>query len=131
MAINLSVPKMVSMECDDENDQITLPSPVGDKPTGPRYPYGLCITLTHEQLARLDLDPEDATVGGTVHLFALARITSASINQNLGGDLNTRIELQIESLAVESEDAENRAEDAAEDRAPPRQLSLRGLYKRG
>lgn len=98
---------MVSMEMDDEEiHEAPTPIPIEDKPS---YPYGLRICLTDAELRKLGLDPAEALdgVGGLVHLFALARITSASMDQREGGDPCIRVELQIEDLAVESEDEEN------------------------
>ena len=95
---------MTSMELDDEDKlDAILPMPM-DKPD---FPCGLRITLTDKELARLDLDHKDAFVGGTIHMFAMARITSVSENEVNGGEKCTRIELQIEDLGIESEDAES------------------------
>jgi hypothetical protein len=101
---------MVSMELDDE-DQIDAPQPIAmaDKP---KYPYGLQICLTGAEMKALDLDPSEAFVGGIVHLHALARITSVSISDNAptewsSGGPSCRIEMQIEDMCIESEDAEN------------------------
>jgi hypothetical protein len=95
---------MKSMELDDE-DKLDTAMPIA-MPDKPDYPYGLRITLTDKELAKLDLDHKDAEVGGTVHLFAMARITSVSENNTGNGDKCCRIELQIEDLGIESEDAE-------------------------
>ena len=99
---------MRSMELSDESnlDAVT-PIPMPNKPD---YPYGLRITLTNEELDKLDLDHEDAEVGGLVHLFAMARITSVSQNEDTAGDKCCRIELQIESLGVEDESQEDEPE---------------------
>lgn len=106
----MSVKPMVSMELDDEAqvDQF-LPIPMDNKP---KFPCGLSICLTHDELAKLDLDPADAFVGGTIHLHAMARITSVSSSDSAPsnwskGGKNVRVELQIENLAIESEDEEN------------------------
>lgn len=109
---------MTSMEMDDEEQaDVTEPYPAAERP---KYPYGLQICLTQDELKKLDLDPQDAVVGGMVHLHAIARVTSASCTQMEGGDERCRIELQITDMAVESEDAENEAADAAEDAPAPR-----------
>lgn len=109
---------MVDMEMDDE-DQYDAPvlCNEGDRP---KYPYGLRICLTDKEMAKLGLDAADAFVGGIVHLHALARVTSVSINEteNREGESsdNARIELQIVALNVESEDEENEmADDEAEE----------------
>ena len=96
---------MVSMELDDESKlDAVMPMPMPDKPD---YPWGLRISLTEEELEKLDLDHKDAQVGGVFHLHGLARITSVSVNKNTDGKESCRIEAQIEDLAIESEDEEN------------------------
>lgn len=101
--------KMVDMELDDEQ--------IGDMqaqvklPETPRYPYGLRISLTKAELGKLQLDAGDAFVGGYVHGHFLACITSVSMNENQESD-DCRVELQIERLAVESEDEENEEMEA-------------------
>ena len=89
---------------DDDKMDAVMPIAMPDKPD---FPYGLRITLTDKELDKLDLDHADAEVGGLVHMFAMARITSVSENEMNGGEKCCRVELQIESLGIESEDAEN------------------------
>ncbi len=101
---------MVSMELDDE-DQLDAPQPI-PMPDKPRFPYGLQICLTAAEMKALDLDPAEAFVGGIVHLHALARVTSVSISDSAptewgGGGQQCRVEMQIENMAVLSEDLEN------------------------
>ena len=108
---------MVDMAMDDEEIlDATLPTPIADMP---RYPWGLRICLTQDEFDKLGLDPAEATVGGIVHLHALARITSYSCDETQDGQ-KCRCELQIEDLAIESEDDENEEADAA----PPARKSI-------
>ena len=94
---------MHSMELDDEEKlDFNAPLPV-DKP---EFPYGLRITLTGDELAKLDLDQSGAFVGGIIHGHFLGRITCVRCD----GD-SSRVEVQIENLAIESEDAEDEDED--------------------
>jgi len=72
-----------------------------------KYPYGLRIYLTHEELKKLGVDYSDWEVGATFHLFALAKVTSISQNETEDG-ANCNVSLQLTHLAGESEDAENR-----------------------
>lgn len=103
---------MVDMELDDESKEDAIqPYAMPDKPD---YPYGLRICLTHEELEKLNLDASDAFVGGMIHGHFMGRITSVSANDGENGS-TCRIEIQIEALAVESEDAEN--EDAESEEA--------------
>ncbi len=101
--------ELKSMELDDEDKQDTVtPYPMPDKPD---FPYGLRISLTDKEFEKLGIDEQSAEVGGTVHLHAMARITSVNHTQNDGGDKCCRVELQIESLAIDSfEDEEDEPE---------------------
>lgn len=116
-----------SMELDDE-DQAEMAVPcetVPNKKLLPQYPWGLRITLTEKEMAKLKLDPSAAVIDGMIHLFAMARITSVSCDKRADGSENHRCELQIEQLALESEDEEN---EEAEAEAPKPRAKLRAVY---
>ena len=113
---------MVSMAYDDEESyEAPMPIAMDDKPS---YPYELRIALTDKTMAKLGIDPAEAMqgIGGLVHLHALARITSASMDQREGGEACCRVELQIEDMSIESEDAENA------EVAPPKR-TMASIYK--
>lgn len=108
--------KMVSMAKTPEqvNKEIgpANPMPMTAKAADvPTYPWGLCLNLEEDQLDKLEIDG-DCEVGDTIHLCALATVTSCSSNQTEGGT-KRRIELQITHLATENEDAENEASERA------------------
>lgn len=94
---------MQDMELDDEEkfDAVT-PIPTAK----PEYPWGLRICLTEAEFEKLGLDPADAVIGGMVHGHFMAAVTSISANDGPDGSC-CRVELQIQHLAIESEDAEN------------------------
>jgi hypothetical protein len=94
---------MTDMELDDD-DKLDAAMPA--MAMRPDYPYGLRISLTEKDLAKMGLDHEEAEVGGTVHIFGMAEITSVSKTDDGNGKC-CRIEMQIQKLGVESEDAEN------------------------
>lgn len=77
------------------------------------YPPGCCICLTDAELEKLGIDdmPE---AGDTCHMCVIARVTGVA-----DGKMGKRIELQIESMALENEDEENE-EMTDEDRADSR-----------
>lgn len=95
---------MTDMEMDDE-DQLDTAMPIA-MPERPRYPYGLRLCLTGPEFEKLGLDPSEAVKGGIVHGHFLARITEVMARDSEGGS-DCRVELQIEDLAIESEDEEN------------------------
>jgi hypothetical protein len=95
---------LTSMELDDEQKlDMAMPIPMSRKPD---YPCGLCLSLTEKDFEKLGLDPKEAEIGGLVHLFAMARVTSVSHRQSASGDKCCRVELQIEDMSIESEDDE-------------------------
>ena len=75
----------------------------------PDFPYGLCITLTEDELEKLDIEDDGIEIGDTIDLRAFAKVTSISKRQE-GGRECCRVELQIEQLAVEDEDHEKSGE---------------------
>lgn len=99
---------MKSMELDDE-DKLDAVCPI-PMPNKPDYPYGLRICLTEKEFEKLGLDASVACVGGVIHGHFMGRITSVSAEDRDGGS-SCRVEIQIEDLAIESEDDEN--EEAA------------------
>ena len=90
----------------------------------PLYPWGLKISLSEEELEKLDLD-DDVAVGDTLHMFCLVRVTSVSKNETENGTCQ-RIELQITDIACEDEDDENEAADEGLRRA----VNFSRLYKK-
>lgn len=108
--------QMTSMEYDDE-DSMDAAQPI-PMPSKPAFPYGLRITLSEKELKKLNIDHQEAEVGGIFHGHFMARVTSVSEDKRENGEVCCRIEAQIEDLAIESEDAENEADEAAEDEAP-------------
>src|SRR5690242_10130946 len=109
--------KMVSMarspeEMREKMEQMAS-APMPDAPT---FPYGLCITLCDDELEKLGIDKDDMPeIGDSIHLFAMAKVTSVNQSANESGD-QRRIELQITDLGCENEDDENDEEERAERR---------------
>lgn len=92
---------------------ITVSSPVSISDQD-KYPYGLRITLTHDELEKLDVDKSDWEIGDTFHLQAFAKVVSVSENQREGGEAECCIGLQITHLAG----PENEEEEGEEDDVP-------------
>lgn len=114
---------MQSMAMDDEESfDAPMPIPMADKP---EYPYGLRICLTDIEMTKLGIDPAEAMqgIGGVVFLHALARITSASMNQMESGDACCRVELQIEDMSIDTDDTIDMAAPS-----PPKR-GLASIYK--
>lgn len=105
---------MTSMELDDE-EKLDFTSPIA-MPDKPDFPYGLRISLTEKEFAKLKLDPSDCKVGEIFHGFFMARVTCVSSNDSGDGQC-CRVEAQIEDLGLESEDEENKAGEKRGSRA--------------
>ena len=79
-----------------------------------KYPYGLRIYLTNDELEKLGVDSSDWEVGATFHLHALAKVVSVSSNETVDGK-NFNASLQITHLCGESEESENTDDEASEE----------------
>lgn len=68
-------------------------------PSKPEYPWGLCLRLNEETIAKLGLDklPE---VGKQVSIQAVGEVVSVSMNQYADQKQNRCLELQVTELGV-------------------------------
>lgn len=98
------IPSMVDMAFSQEEKEDF------SKPTLPRYPYGLCLSLCQDELDKLGIEIGDVGVGDMLHLHCLAKVTSVSSNENENGS-SSRVELQVTHIAAEDEDEENKEVD--------------------
>jgi len=101
---------LIDMAKTEEPDEMASPLAMSDN----KYPYGLRINLTNEELEKLDVDHTDWKVGETFHLHAFAKVTSISQDEREGGEKCCNVGLQITHLAGESEDEEDREIDEKE-----------------
>lgn len=88
----------------------------------PEYPWGLRLSLDDGTIKKLDIDFASLAVGGIVHGHFMAKVTSTSEDQRDGGEMCRRVELQIQQMAVESEDRENKEVEASASRRRSRVL---------
>ena len=67
----------------------------------PRYPWGLEIRLESDELEKLGLSPENLpTIGQTIPLSAIARVTAIRLERMQGEDSGACLTLQIEQLEL-------------------------------
>ena len=97
--------KMTDMAKTPDEVKEDMDGPMAAPVSVNRYPYGLCLSLDQDDLAKLDM-PLDAEVGDMIHVMAFARVTSVSKQELADGKCNCRVELQITHLALEDEDQE-------------------------
>ena len=88
------------MELDDEASlDAAMPIAMAEKP---KYPFGLRICLCERELEKLGLEA-DCDVGDVIDLRAFAVVTSVSKGEGEHEGKYSRVELQIQKLAVENE----------------------------
>lgn len=94
-------------EVKEEQKMYDAPA-IASKPSVPEYPYGACISLEDETLEKIGLAGDLPAVGEMIHFGAIAKVTSASMNERIGPDgvakQCCRIELQITDMGVLSAD---------------------------
>ncbi|WP_439392332.1 capsid staple protein [Bradyrhizobium sp. PMVTL-01] len=99
--------KMVSMANTPEEVKESMadaPSVAPAKFTGPKYPWGLSISLEDQSLKKLGLDGDLPVIGDVIQFIAEAKVTNASLNERETTDGKTeqccRIELQITDMGI-------------------------------
>lgn len=106
------IPAMVDMARTpaekEEAAEAAIPSPMNQ----PDYPYGLCISLTQDELDKLNLDHSDVEVGDMLHMHCMAKVTSVSKTDNEATGPQCRVELQITHIVAEDEDEEDAEAEA-------------------
>jgi hypothetical protein len=81
-----------------------------DKPEGPEYPYGLRISLDNDSLTKLGMN-ELPALDAEFTLTAKVCVVSVSQHESQGSDKPHRsVDLQIEMMALASEDAGNKSQ---------------------
>lgn len=97
--------KLMDMQLSKETK--AYPSPAiyegPTEPAGPMYPYGLCITLTEDEIKKLDIDTSDVEFGDMLNLCIVAKVTNVSKREDESGS-HERVELQITHLGVDGDD---------------------------
>lgn len=106
-----TMPNMIDMALSPKEAEEEC-APAYDPSQGPKYPWGLGICLTQEELDKLQLSASDVEVGDIVHIMAFAKVTSVSSTETQEG-ANSRVELQIIALASEDEDDEEEESEPA------------------
>jgi hypothetical protein len=85
----------------------------GKAPSAPEYPYGCCISLDDECLKKMGLDGDLPEAGEMVHFEAMAKVTCASVRDEVGPDGTSkqcrRVELQITDMGMVGAEPQPRA----------------------
>lgn len=64
-------------------------------PSGPEYPYGLCLRLSENEIAKLGLEEDPPEVGAVVPIQALGRVTMVREDES-----GCCVEIQITKLGI-------------------------------
>src|ERR1700735_5563037 len=81
-------------------------------PEPEKYPYGLRISLDHDDLEELKVDHSDWEIGDVFPLDVIAKVVSKSSNETEGGSPNCSVSLQITHIgAEEHEEDQEEAEE--------------------
>lgn len=72
---------------------------------GPKYPWGLCITLNDDSLEKLGVKTMPA-VGTEVTIVAKAQVTGTNERQSENGESYSSMDLQITDLQIDGLDAD-------------------------
>lgn len=98
--------KIVSMERTAAEKKAAQERYTGPSDAGPDYPYGLCINLGKDELAKLGIDklPE---VGDEFHIYAVCCVTRVSQSADDKGEDSKGVELQITQMGAMQEDEED------------------------
>lgn len=101
-----------------EDDKIDYRS-IDVAPQPPEYPWGLNVCFDNSTLEKLGMDATKVSVGDTVMMHCLVKITNVGCNEREGPDgkpvEDYRVEGRIEQAAIDG---------AEEEEAPKRRLQL-------
>lgn len=67
---------------------------------GPRYPWGTSVTLETETLKKLGQGVGDYSIGDSVALQGIAKVTSLRKSENERGPASQTVDLQLTNLGV-------------------------------
>jgi hypothetical protein len=93
------MPSLINMEMSkEEAKEYTEPK----ASEGPKYPWGLCLTLNDDSLKKLGID-KMPSVETEVTIIAKAVVSGTRENQTQGGDSQASIDLQITDMTLSTE----------------------------
>lgn len=91
---------------------LAMPEMTGDMPfdmpapTGPRYPYGMRITLDNHCLECSDLDLTDIVNGAEIDIRAFGKVVAFSDENG-----QRSVSIQIQRIKIENEDTEDESDE--------------------
>lgn len=91
--------KLVSMKRTKDDKRKDMGSPAEVTSIAPDYPWGLCIHLEADELAKLGMK-EMPTVGTEMPITAVVKVTRVSQSAVEGSDDQKSVDLQVTSLGI-------------------------------
>jgi hypothetical protein len=92
--------KMVSLKISKTEMKLREPMAVpSEVPSGPRYPYGLCIHLDKDVLNKLGLDVSNFDAGQRVEFRAEGKVESISKRDTMDSGREQSMSIQITDMA--------------------------------
>ena len=105
----------MKMDKKEMKDTLDLPTEAGESPKGPRFPWGLQVTLDDSSMKKMDVKLSDHTVGDIVELYAQCKVTRLSESASEGEKNPSRtMELQITDMCLEASDGQEEKGDEDE-----------------
>ncbi|TDY26300.1 hypothetical protein B0G81_6810 [Paraburkholderia sp. BL6665CI2N2] len=92
--------KLVSMERTEAEKKAAEDRWKEQADEGPDYPYGLCISLGSDELAKLGIK-DLPSIGAEMSLTATVKVTSVSSSESERGDGYKSVSLQITQMALD------------------------------
>ena len=100
--------KFVSMEMTKaerkKESTNNMPAIDGAQNSGPRYPYGLELSLEKSSIEKLGLDFNKTSVGDEIDISCKGRVTRLSSNERSGGGPEKSMSIQITDMAIDPSD---------------------------
>ena len=100
--------KFVSMEMTKaerkKESTNNMPAIDGAQNSGPRYPYGLELSLEKSSIEKLGLDFNKISVGDEIDISCKGRVTRLSSNERSGGGPEKSMSIQITDMAIDFDD---------------------------
>ena len=95
--------KLINMAMSAEEAREQYPTTLATEDAeGPKYPYGLRLTLDDDCLEKLGMTAMPK-VGDKLMLTAMVEVVGTSTNERQGGDEESCVDLQITDLALGDE----------------------------
>lgn len=101
--------KLVSMERTAAEKKAAEERWNAEAETGPDYPYGLCLNLGGDELAKLGIKTLPA-VGAEMEVTAKVKVTSVSSSESERGEGYKSVSLQITEMSLDDGERASAAE---------------------